>query len=91
MRDSPEAKDTSQNIVPSARRVCRDSSMPLADHGIYHGMRYQARALAPVPAESSSSCWLAGTTALREENEVHLHIGWVIRIEWTLEAIAKRC
>lgn len=44
--------------------------MVLADRGITHGMRYQARALAPISAEVTKSCWLAGTTALREENEV---------------------
>lgn len=58
--------------------------MPLADRGITHGMRYQARALAPVPAETSRSCWLAGTTALREENEVEV-------LQFDAEADTLRC
>ena len=50
--------------------------MAVAERGISHGMRYQARALAAQTAEKERSCWLAGTTALREENEVH---------RWSLE------
>lgn len=44
--------------------------MAVAERGITHGLRYQARALAQVPAARDNSAWLAGTTALREENEV---------------------
>lgn len=42
----------------------------MAERGVTHGMRYQARALAPLPAERDTSRWMAGTTALREDNEV---------------------
>ena len=44
--------------------------MSIAERGITHGMRYQARALAQVTAARDHSTWLAGTTALKEENEV---------------------
>ncbi len=44
--------------------------MAVAERGITHGMRYQARALAALAAESDRPCWIAGTTALREDNEV---------------------
>jgi len=46
--------------------------MAVAERGITHGLRYQARALAQVPAARDNSAWLAGTTALREENEVEV-------------------
>ena len=35
-----------------------------------HGLKFQARAIAAQAAEKSKSQWLAGTNALREENEV---------------------
>lgn len=44
--------------------------MAVAERGITHGMRYQARALAAQTAEKERPCWIAGTTALREDNEV---------------------
>lgn len=48
--------------------------MAVAERGITHGMRYQARALAALAAESDRPCWIAGTTALREDNEVPIFL-----------------
>ena len=36
-----------------------------------YGLKYSARAMAAVTAQRDQSQWLVGTTALREENEVH--------------------
>jgi len=41
----------------------------MADRSLTHGLKYQARAIAPVLAEPRRSCWLVGTNAIREENE----------------------
>jgi hypothetical protein len=42
----------------------------MADRGLTHGLKYQARAIAPVLADPRRVCWLVGTNAVREENEV---------------------
>ena len=44
----------------------------MADRGLTHGLKYQARAIAPVIAEPRRSCWLVGTNAIREENEARV-------------------
>ena len=41
----------------------------MADRSLTHGLKYQARAIAPVLAEPRRLCWLVGTNAIREENE----------------------
>ncbi|XP_008677309.1 protein TSSC1 isoform X2 [Zea mays] len=39
---------------------------------VYGGLKYQARCIADVRADASSTTFLAGTLSLKEENEVHL-------------------
>lgn len=38
-----------------------------------HGLQYHARAIAAQPDLSGISQWLAGTTVVSEENEVHIN------------------
>ena len=41
-------------------------------------LKYQARCLAAQPSDERCSRWLAGTTALREQNEVRTeHLLWL--------------
>jgi hypothetical protein len=40
--------------------------------GISYGLKYQARCIANVAADSQHTSFLVGTLSLREENEVHL-------------------
>ncbi|XP_078440421.1 WD repeat-containing protein DWA2-like [Wolffia australiana] len=39
---------------------------------VYGGLKYQARCITDVKADTDNVCFLAGTLSLREENEVHL-------------------
>ncbi|KAK1262162.1 WD repeat-containing protein DWA2 [Acorus gramineus] len=39
---------------------------------VYGGLKYQARCIADVRADTDQTCFLAGTLTLREENEIHL-------------------
>lgn len=41
------------------------------DRGVTHGLKFNARALAPLVADKERSAWLVGTNSLRDENEVH--------------------
>ncbi|XP_077246802.1 WD repeat-containing protein DWA2-like [Tasmannia lanceolata] len=43
-----------------------------ASTGIGYGLKYQARCIADVKADSDHTTFLAGTLSLKEENEVHL-------------------
>ncbi|XP_058098507.1 WD repeat-containing protein DWA2-like isoform X2 [Magnolia sinica] len=43
-----------------------------ASTGIGYGLKYQARCIADVKADSDHTSFLAGTLSLKEENEVHL-------------------
>jgi len=47
----------------------------MAENSVTYGLKFQARALAAQVAETSSSRWLVGTLALREDNEVWTALG----------------
>mmetsp|Transcript_19860 Transcript_19860/g.55255 ORF Transcript_19860/g.55255 Transcript_19860/m.55255 type:complete len:119 (+) Transcript_19860:293-649(+) len=44
----------------------------MAENSVTYGLKFQARALAAQVAETSSSRWLVGTLALREDNEIQV-------------------
>ncbi|CAD5195625.1 unnamed protein product, partial [Musa acuminata subsp. malaccensis] len=53
--------------------LCRRGTMRGASTGIvYGGLKYQARCIADVKADTDHTSFLAGTLSLKEENEVHL-------------------
>ncbi|XP_020595005.1 WD repeat-containing protein DWA2-like, partial [Phalaenopsis equestris] len=39
---------------------------------VYGGLKYQARCITDVTADTENTSFLAGTLSLKEENEVHL-------------------
>ena len=46
--------------------------MSQPERGITHGLKLNARTLVPLVADTGRSCWIVGTNALRDENEVRL-------------------
>nr|ACU23061.1 unknown [Glycine max] len=46
--------------------------MQAASSGIGYGLKYQARCISDVKADTDHTSFLAGTLSLKEENEVHL-------------------
>ncbi|KAL9312504.1 hypothetical protein ACSQ67_017956 [Phaseolus vulgaris] len=54
-------------------RFCvQEIAMQAASSGIGYGLKYQARCISDVKADTDHTSFLAGTLSLKEENEVHL-------------------
>ncbi|QCE16746.1 peroxin-7 [Vigna unguiculata] len=50
----------------------QENAMQAASTGIGYGLKYQARCISDVKADTDHTSFLAGTLSLKEENEVHL-------------------
>ncbi|KAL2499264.1 Transducin/WD40 repeat-like superfamily protein [Abeliophyllum distichum] len=51
---------------------CRCSAMQGGSTGVGYGLKYQARCISDVKADTDHTSFLTGTLSLKEENEVHL-------------------
>ncbi|KAF5197872.1 Earp and garp complex-interacting protein, partial [Thalictrum thalictroides] len=52
--------------------ICRGRRMQGGQTGVGYGLKYQARCIADVKADTDQTTFIAGTLSLKEENEVHL-------------------
>lgn len=51
-----------------------NQSMQGASSGIGYGLKYQARCVADVKADTDHTSFITGTLSLKEENEVPFHL-----------------